>query len=144
MGYNLSMELSEKVQQVLDSNISGYQLSKLTGIDKARISRLRSGDALVSKLTLSSAEKLASVLNNVDELPPNLEVVRQVIELEFKEVLQSQLDIYNREHVADDLLVFWSLHRLFKEALNDVTFIADVFNLVDDLKEPTQADIDDL
>lgn len=55
------MKLSDKVQAVLDSDISGYRLYKEYGINDAKVSRLRSGKNPIGGITLDMAEKFEEV-----------------------------------------------------------------------------------
>lgn len=52
--------LLERVKQVLDSNISAYEIEKQTEITRVSISKYRNGKTLVNNMTLDTAIKLES------------------------------------------------------------------------------------
>lgn len=54
------MKTSEKVQALLESHVSAYQIAKVTGISVSTILGLRSGDRQLLNITLGTAEKLAA------------------------------------------------------------------------------------
>ena len=59
------MKELDKVKQIiieiLDSEISGYSLAKLTGISKSMVSRYRSGQDKIENMTLGTAEKILKI-----------------------------------------------------------------------------------
>lgn len=52
------MKLSDKVQALIDSNVSAYEIAKKTGVAQPIITRLRNGERLVRNMSLGNAEKL--------------------------------------------------------------------------------------
>ena len=52
------MKLSEKVQALLDSDITAYKISKATGVAVSAIGATRRGEREVENMQLKTAEKL--------------------------------------------------------------------------------------
>lgn len=52
--------IKENIKALLDSEVSAYQISKDTGIDRARLGRLKKGEIDIGRLTLDTA----LILNN--------------------------------------------------------------------------------
>lgn len=52
------MNLTDKINKLMESEISAYQISKSTGVDTSTISRLRNKKSDVGNTTLDVAEKL--------------------------------------------------------------------------------------
>ena len=50
--------MRQQIQNLLNSDITSYELSKETGVSNSVLSRLRSGEREIGKLTLETAEKL--------------------------------------------------------------------------------------
>lgn len=55
------MKLSEKIEYILDSDITGYKIKKISGVNEGTISRLRNKESKIGNLTLINAEKLEKV-----------------------------------------------------------------------------------
>lgn len=55
------MELREKVQWVIDSDITTYQFAKDTGLTNTVLSKLRRGEKEVGRLSLDIAEKFGNL-----------------------------------------------------------------------------------
>ncbi|MDO5375985.1 hypothetical protein [Staphylococcus rostri] len=51
-------ELRKEIEKLLESNISGYKISKETGVSQGRISDLRNGKRSLDGISLGTAEKL--------------------------------------------------------------------------------------
>lgn len=52
------MKLSEKIQKLLDSSITSYRISKITGVTVSSIGAMRRGERKVENMQLGIAEKL--------------------------------------------------------------------------------------
>lgn len=52
------MKLSEKIQKILDSNLSAYIVGKITGVGNSSILQMRKGNRKVENMRLGIAEKL--------------------------------------------------------------------------------------
>lgn len=52
------MKLSEKIQKILDSSITSYRISKITGVTVSSIGAMRRGERKVENMQLGIAEKL--------------------------------------------------------------------------------------
>lgn len=52
------MNLTDKINKLMESEVSAYQISKSTGVDTSTISRLRNKKSDVGNTTLDVAEKL--------------------------------------------------------------------------------------
>lgn len=50
--------MRQQIQNLLNSDITSYEISKETGVSNSVLSRLRSGEREIGKLTLETAEKL--------------------------------------------------------------------------------------
>ena len=50
--------MRKEIRDLLNSNITSYEISKETGVSNSVISRLRNGDREIGKVTLETAEKL--------------------------------------------------------------------------------------
>ena len=59
------MELVNKVQKVLDINVTSYRISKITGITELVLSKYRKGTYNIKNMTLETADKL---LSNISEI----------------------------------------------------------------------------
>lgn len=55
------MKTKDKVQAVLDSDLSQYAISKQTGVSQGSLSALRNGTKAIGKLSLDTAQKLADL-----------------------------------------------------------------------------------
>lgn len=55
------MKLSEKIEYILNSDITGYKIKKISGVNEGTISRLRNKESKIGNLTLINAEKLEKV-----------------------------------------------------------------------------------
>jgi predicted transcriptional regulator len=51
-------KVKQAIIEILDSEISGYSLAKITGISKSMVSRYRSGQDKIENMTLGTAEKI--------------------------------------------------------------------------------------
>ena len=58
------MKLSEKIQELLESNQTSYSISKHSGVPAGNIYRLRNGERKIENLHLDVAEKLGSYYDN--------------------------------------------------------------------------------
>ncbi|MDO5375676.1 MAG: hypothetical protein Q4F01_05745 [Staphylococcus rostri] len=60
-------EFKLTIQKLLDSNVSGYQIHKDTGISQARISDLRRGVRQLGGISLDTAEKLYNYQKQLEQ-----------------------------------------------------------------------------
>lgn len=124
------MKLAEKVQQVLDSDVSGYAISKRTGITQTVISRLRKGQASVDKLSIESADKIAQFydvrwIDYLADGDENVANIRRDMHATFQEILDSQKDLINTpEGTETDVRMYNVLADLFDHALADNELVA--------------------
>lgn len=124
------MKLTDKVQQVLDSDVSGYAISKQTGITQTIISRLRKGQASVEKLSIESAEKIAKFYDAkwIDYLADGDEDVadiRRDMHTTFQEILDSQQELINTpDGTETDVRMYNVLAELFDRTLADNELVA--------------------
>lgn len=51
-----------EVKKILDSDMTSYEMSKLTGVTITALDKYRSGKSLVENMTFKTAEKLLKVL----------------------------------------------------------------------------------
>lgn len=51
-----------EVKKILDSSMTSYEMSKVTGVTITALDKYRSGKSLVENMTFKTAEKLLKVL----------------------------------------------------------------------------------
>ena len=61
------MELVNKVQEVLDINVTSYRISKITGIAELVLSKYRKGTYNIKNMTLETADKLLSSRSEIEK-----------------------------------------------------------------------------
>ena len=54
-----------EVKKILDSSMTSYEMSKLTGVTITALDKYRSGKSLVENMTLKTAEKILSVFEEI-------------------------------------------------------------------------------
>ena len=54
-----------EVKKILDSDMTSYEISKLTGVTITALDKYRSGKSLVKNMTFKTAEKLLKVLEEI-------------------------------------------------------------------------------
>ena len=59
--------LVNKVQEVLDINVTSYRISKITGITEFVVSKYRKGTYNIKNMTLDTAEKLLSNISEIEK-----------------------------------------------------------------------------
>ena len=59
--------LVNKVQEVLDINVTSYRISKITGITELVLSKYRKGTYNIKNMTLDTAEKLLSNISEIEK-----------------------------------------------------------------------------
>lgn len=57
-------EYKKKIIELIESNLTGYEISKKTGVSQYVLSQLRQGKREVDNLTLNTTEKLYEYANN--------------------------------------------------------------------------------
>lgn len=60
-------EFKQTIKKLLDSDISGYQIFKNTGISQSRISDLRKGKRQLGGIALDTAEKLYNYQKSLEK-----------------------------------------------------------------------------
>jgi transcriptional regulator with XRE-family HTH domain len=141
------MDIKQKIEILFNSDLSGYAIAKKSGVNQAVVNKLMNGQREIDNLSLDSAQKLADLYDeriNEVKLPDNYKVIREVMRQEFKEILESQLDMYQEDPNGDDKLLFNYLYHEFRKTLNDNQAIFEVGEHVDYLVEPVQQMIDEL
>ncbi|MBZ5256241.1 hypothetical protein [Staphylococcus aureus] len=58
-------EYKKKIIELIESNLTGYEISKKTGVSQNVLSQLRQGKREVDNLTLNTTEKLYEYANKV-------------------------------------------------------------------------------
>ena len=56
-----------EIKKVLDSNLTGYEIQRLTGISRSTIFYLRNGDSAISNLSLKNASRLYELSKSIKE-----------------------------------------------------------------------------
>ena len=90
--------MKNKIKNLLDSPITGYQIEQETGVSQAVISKLRKGQREIGNITLDTAEKLLNYTEEIMKLLvdqirneiPTTRTVDAVIKLESNEILNNQ------------------------------------------------------
>lgn len=59
-------EYKRKIIELIESDITGYQIYKETGVSQYVLSQLRQGKREVDNLTLNTAEKLYNYQKNIE------------------------------------------------------------------------------
>lgn len=54
-----------EVKKILDSSMTSYEMSKLTGVTITALDKYRSGKSLVENMTFKTAEKILSVFEEI-------------------------------------------------------------------------------
>lgn len=119
------MNLRDKVQAVLDSDISQYAISKRTGVSQGSLSALRSGHKEIGKLSLDVSQKLAdfydaAIMDLVAQDDESMSEFKSVLGQTFQELLNNQEDIANDDEGTEaDRRVYNVLLALFQQTLDD-------------------------
>lgn len=58
--------MREQIEKLLNSDITGYQIYKKTGLSQSIISEFRSGKRELDNLSLKNAEKLYNLYNELE------------------------------------------------------------------------------
>ena len=61
------MELVNKVQEVLDINVTSYRITKITGITEHVVSKYRKGTYKIENMSLETADKLISNRSEIEK-----------------------------------------------------------------------------
>lgn len=72
-------KMRETIEKLLDSNLSSNYISSMTGVSQSVISRIRTGDRVLGKINLESAEKLYYYQKGLEEME---EVKSKVVRVE--------------------------------------------------------------
>ena len=59
--------LVNKVQKVLDINVTSYRISKITGITELVLAKYRKGTYNVKNMSLETADKLLSNISEIEK-----------------------------------------------------------------------------
>ena len=61
------VNLVNKIQEILDINVTSYRISKITGITELVLSKYRKGTYNIKNMTLETADKLISNRSEIEE-----------------------------------------------------------------------------
>ena len=61
------VNLVNKVEKILDINVTSYRISKITGITELVLSKYRKGTYNIKNMTLDTADKLISNLSEIEK-----------------------------------------------------------------------------
>ena len=59
--------LVNKIQEILDINVTSYRISKITGITELVLSKYRKGTYNVKNMSLETADKLISNISEIEK-----------------------------------------------------------------------------
>ena len=124
------MKVQDKIEALLNSNMSQYAISKATGVTQSKISELKNGKRDINNLTLEVADKLAKFYDAsmIDLVTKGDEVASQykpVMQAQFQEVLDSQLELAkSSEGTKEDVRALRVMEVLFDMALQDNGMVA--------------------
>lgn len=124
------MKVQDKIEALLNSDMSQYAISKATGVTQSKISELKNGKRDINNLTLEVADKLAKfydaslidLVTKGDELATQYKTVMQS---QFQEILDSQIELAkSSEGTEEDIRALRVMEVLFDIALQDNDMIA--------------------
>lgn len=124
------MKVQDKIEALLNSNMSQYAIGKATGVTQSKISELKNGKRDINNLTLEVADKLANFYDAsmIDLVTKGDELAIQykpVMQAQFQEVLDSQLELAKSDAGTDeDIRALRVMEVLFDMALKDNDMIA--------------------
>ena len=122
------MKLHDKVAAVIDSDLSQYEIAKITGISQSKISRLRHGEDDIDDIALKTAQRLADVydaaiIDLVAQGNDDLRDFKVILGTTLSELLQSQQDII-ADGNENDAKIYPVIEQLFQQTLDDNERIA--------------------
>lgn len=79
------MKLSEKIQKILDSSITSYRISKITGVTVSSIGAMRRGERKVENMQLGIAEKLGQFYDE-EMADMSMETIQIILSEAFKKI----------------------------------------------------------
>lgn len=79
------MKLSEKIQKILDSSITSYRVSKITGVTVSSIGAMRRGERKVENMQLGIAEKLGQFYDE-EMADMSMETIQIILNEAFKKI----------------------------------------------------------
>lgn len=79
------MKLSEKIQKILDSSITSYRVSKITGVAVSSIGAMRRGERKVENMQLGIAEKLGQFYDE-EMADMSVETIQIILNEAFKKI----------------------------------------------------------
>lgn len=79
------MKLSEKIQKILDSSITSYRVSKITGVTVSSIGAMRRGERKVENMQLGVAEKLGQFYDE-EMADMSMETIQIILSEAFKKI----------------------------------------------------------
>lgn len=124
------MKVQDKIEALLNSNMSQYAIGKATGVTQSKISELKNGKRDINNLTLEVADKLAnfydaSMIDLVTKGDDLASQYKPVMQAQFQEVLASQLELAKSDAGTDeDIRALRVMEVLFDMALKDNDMIA--------------------
>lgn len=79
------MKLSEKIQEILDSSITSYRISKMSGVTESSIGAMRRGERKVENMQLGIAEKLGQFYDE-EMADMSMETIQIILSEAFKKI----------------------------------------------------------
>lgn len=99
-------KMREKIEKLLDSNLSSNYISSMTGVSQSVISRIRSGERQLGNLSLESAEKLYTYQKGLEKM---------------KEIKSKIVEVENPNNIAD--------YELIKRYYVDIISFGDTYDV---------------
>lgn len=123
----MNMNTREKIQAVINSHDSAYQIQKLTGVNSSIIIRLRNQTRKVDNLSLNTVEKLERyfdyhVKHENDDMPNSIQLSHfrhRLINLlqELYEIQQAKVE--SKDAQPDEKAMTAALEQLFNDIISN-------------------------
>lgn len=121
------MQLTDKVQGLIDSDISAYRINQITHVPQSTVTDLRNSKRTVDSMSLENAEKLGkyydAAMMDIAVNGDNNEYLanfKPALNSLFQDLIDSQMDLANSdEAVPDDRAMAEVLVELFNDTMQD-------------------------
>lgn len=112
--------MRKNIEQLINSGLSAYKVSKETGIPNNTVVRIFKGEASIDNITLKNAEKLSNYWEELD-MTKDMEI----LEIEEVEYYTFPADYFKDEQAAEKDGYYWDdeVDRWTKEIVDATTTI---------------------